>query len=132
MVKGIYVLIIRLDSNADVKVGALGEVSLKAGTYAYVGSAQANLEQRVRRHLRKEKRLFWHIDYLLANEHSKVEQVLYMEGEKPAECMTARQIADQGEPIVGFGCSDCHCLSHLFRIDDYAFLAPQLKPYVVM
>jgi Uri superfamily endonuclease len=128
MLKGIYVLIIRLDSDAAFKVGALGEISLEAGTYAYVGSAQTNLEQRVRRHLRKEKRLFWHVDYLLNNEKAKVEYVLHMDGEKRAECTVANQIALQGKPVSGFGCSDCHCTSHLFRLKNYSFLLKQMKP----
>jgi Uri superfamily endonuclease len=64
-VKGIYTLIIRLDDDVSVNIGALGKVSFGKGLYIYVGSAQTNLEQRVKRHLRKEKRLFSHVDYLL-------------------------------------------------------------------
>jgi Uri superfamily endonuclease len=112
--EGIYVLIICLRQKATIKIGALGELSFEAGTYAYVGSAQKNLEQRVKRQLRNEKRLFWHIDYLLSHPAAKVIRVLYKQGKKAEECAVATQVG--GCPIVGFGCSDCHCQSHLFRL----------------
>ena len=125
--KGIYALIIRLNDDASVNVGALGKVSLGKGVYVYVGSAQTNLEQRVKRHQRKEKRLFWHVDYLLNSDNSKVEEILYMEGDKTAECQVAHEIGTHGEPVTGFGCSDCHCKSHLFRVENYDFLLGQMQ-----
>jgi len=73
--KGVYVLIIQVDAAIDVNVGAMGRLTFKKGLYAYVGSAQNNLEQRVKRHLRKEKRKFWHVDYLLGNDATKVVEV---------------------------------------------------------
>jgi len=74
-VKGVYVLIISLAKDVNVKVGALGKIDFKKGTYAYVGSAQTNLLKRVERHLRKAKRRFWHIDYLLCNSNAKILKV---------------------------------------------------------
>jgi Uri superfamily endonuclease len=111
-----------------LSVGALGTLTLKSGLYAYVGSAQANLEQRINRHLRKEKRLFWHIDYLLDNAAAKVVNVFYKEADKTGECAAAKELSEKGEPIDGFGCSDCECRSHLFRIgDDYGFLLESMQ-----
>jgi Uri superfamily endonuclease len=66
--KGIYVLVIKVTTLINLKVGALGKLVFPDGMYAYVGSAQNSIETRVKRHLRKEKSLFWHIDYLLAND----------------------------------------------------------------
>jgi Uri superfamily endonuclease len=126
-VKGIYVLIIHVAKDTNVNTGALGSIAFQKGLYAYVGSAQTNLEQRIKRHLRKEKRLFWHIDYLLANEASKITQVLYKKANKTEECKTAKIIGDRGKPIAGFGCSDCNCKSHLFRIGDYEFLLDSMQ-----
>ena len=63
--KGIYILLISIAGRISVSVGALGDKSFQKGLYVYVGSAQNNLEKRVKRHLRKVKRRFWHIDYLL-------------------------------------------------------------------
>jgi Uri superfamily endonuclease len=54
--KGIYVLIISVDKDTIVDAGVLGQLNFKKGLYAYVGSAQANLEKRIERHLRKENK----------------------------------------------------------------------------
>jgi Uri superfamily endonuclease len=126
--KGIYALIIRISEDIVVIVGALGETRFQAGTYVYVGSAQANLEQRVRRHLRAEKRLFWHIDYLLSSPFAKIEKAFWLQGEKTAECTIAQELGERGKPAVDFGCSDCRCPSHLFRVADVAFLEEKMKP----
>jgi Uri superfamily endonuclease len=125
--KGIYVLVIRLNSDTSINVGALGQKTFKKGTYAYVGSAQKNLEQRVQRHLRREKRKFWHIDYLLGNDATKVIKVLLKQGSKAEECQVANEISSKSEAVNGFGCSDCHCKSHLFRVEDYRFLQVTMK-----
>jgi Uri superfamily endonuclease len=126
--KGIYVLIIRVSKDVNVNVGALGRKTFAKGLYAYVGSAQTTLEQRVTRHLRREKRLFWHIDYLLANEAAKITQVLFKQADKTWECKTAKRIGEKCTPIAGFGCSDCRCKSHLFQIGDYTFLMDSMQP----
>ena len=113
---GIYALEIRLIDDVCVRVGGLGEVNLKKGDYVYVGSAQRNLEKRVQRHLRKEKTLFWHVDYLLNDEHARIEKVLFKQANKSAECGLAQELKRQGDLVLGFGCSDCRCRSHLFRL----------------
>jgi Uri superfamily endonuclease len=120
--KGVYVLVVQVDEDTDVNVGAIGRLTFKKGLYAYVGSAQNNLEQRVKRHIRKGKRRFWHVDYLLGNEATKVIEVLYEQADKTEECAIAKVIGERGEPVDGFGSSDCNCKSHLFRIEDYGFL----------
>jgi Uri superfamily endonuclease len=120
--KGVYVLIIHVGEDIGVNVGALGKLTFKKGLYAYVGSAQNNLEQRVKRHLGREKRKFWHVDYLLDSDAAKVVEVLYRQGSKAEECLVACEISKRGEATVGFGCSDCHCRSHLFRVRDCEFL----------
>jgi Uri superfamily endonuclease len=120
--KSVYVLIIRVDEDTDVNVGAIGRLTFKKGLYAYVGSAQNNLEQRVKRHLRKGKRRFWHVDYLLDNDATKVVEVFQKQADKTEECAIAGVIGERGEPIDGFGSSDCGCKSHLFRIGDFGFL----------
>ena len=62
--KGTYVLFVTLGSDRNITVGARGPHLFKAGTYCYVGSAMAGLDQRLTRHLAHEKTLKWHIDYL--------------------------------------------------------------------
>lgn len=125
--KGIYVLIIKISKPIHPKIGALGEITFPVGLYAYVGSAQNNLEARVRRHLRKEKRLFWHIDYLLADPAAQITEVYCLEGEKVCECQTAQLLAKYSKPVSNFGCSDCHCTSHLYSSENFDFLNGQMK-----
>ncbi len=125
--KGIYILIIQVDKNINVNIGALGKIPFTKGLYAYVGSAQTNLEQRVKRHFRSEKRLFWHIDYLLANDAAKIIKVLYNEADKTEECKTAKALSEENKPIAGFGCSDCHCKSHLHHIKNCKLLQKTMQ-----
>jgi len=122
MEKGVYVLVVSVGKDIKVNVGSLGSIDFEKGLYAYVGSAQKNLQKRIERHLRKEKRKFWHIDYLLDNTSAKVVKVFHKEAEKPEECRVARELSGRTVPVVNFGCSDCDCVSHLFKIDDYGFL----------
>jgi Uri superfamily endonuclease len=68
--KGTYALIIELASDERISVGKLGKINFKKGYYLYVGSGQNSLEARIARHLRKRKKKFWHIDYLLASSRS--------------------------------------------------------------
>jgi len=115
---GIYIIIIRVNKNCRVSIGALGSIFFEKGSYAYVGSAMNGLENRINRHLRKEKKMHWHIDYLLASENAKIARVFVKEtARKTEECITARKIARLGKPIRNFGCGDCGCEAHLFQID---------------
>ena len=55
-----YILVINVSEDLKIRVGRLGEESFKKGNYIYIGSARGCLETRLQRHLRKEKRIFWH------------------------------------------------------------------------
>lgn len=106
-----YQLKITLASPARVSVGRLGAFDFPAGRYVYTGSARRNLDARIARHLRKEKTLRWHIDYLLAAPQAHVTGVA--RSTQP-EC--ALNQAGAGSVLIpGFGASDCRagCGSHL-------------------
>jgi Uri superfamily endonuclease len=106
-----YQLVIRVARQVEVAVGRLGLCSFQKGTYVYTGSAKRNFEARIARHLRKEKTLRWHIDYLLAAPGVSVIDVLRSDVE---ECELNQ--GSTGEIAVpGFGASDCRhgCGSHL-------------------
>jgi Uri superfamily endonuclease len=131
--KGIYVLIIKNTTPTSLKIGALGKITFPANMYAYIGSAQNNIESRIKRHIRKEKQLFWHIDYLLADTNAKIVQIYYsLTDDKTYECKTAHLIAKHSNPIPKFGCSDCKCKSHLFYSDNFDFLKNHLKQLRVL
>lgn len=109
-----YQLIIELVRPARIEVGRLGVAEFPAGTYVYTGSARRGIAARVRRHLAKEKRLHWHIDYLLASAGARVVEVrLSHESECVLNQRTAGRIV-----LRGFGASDCRagCGAHLKRI----------------
>jgi Uri superfamily endonuclease len=59
---------------------------------------------------------------LLENEAVKVLKVFQKEAGKSEECRIAREISGRGVAVKGFGCSDCKCESHLFRLKHYQFL----------
>jgi Uri superfamily endonuclease len=129
--KGIYVLIIAIDNDLSVNTGTLGNLSFEKGLYAYVGSAQNNLEKRVKRHLRTEKKKFWHIDYLLDNPRARVMKVFYKKAGRSRECKIAKELTKTGFPVRGFGSSDCKCESHLIKIEDYEFLRENMRETAV-
>lgn len=120
--KGIYVLLVSVNQNISVTVGALGMKNFTEGFYAYVGSAQMNLEKRVKRHVRRVKARFWHIDYLLSRRETKVKQIFYKQVGKSEECTVAKKLAAIGTPVKGFGSSDCSCIGHLFKIENHRSL----------
>ncbi|MHC1579765.1 MAG: GIY-YIG nuclease family protein [Candidatus Alkanophagales archaeon] len=113
-----YVLVIRNAADVEVRVGSLGVLLFKRGYYAYVGSAKRNPEARIRRHLRKEKKLHWHIDYLLGASGVRVETVLLLDA---PECTVARILSEHFPCVERFGASDCRCPSHLFFAERPSF-----------
>jgi Uri superfamily endonuclease len=106
-----YILIIQFYSNKAIKIGKLGEFLFKRGYYLYIGSARRNIEKRIERHIRKEKKKFWHIDYLL--QYGVVKQVWTG---KMAEREVSKIMENTFEiPVLGFGSSDMReNKTHLF------------------
>src|SRR5690606_22892899 len=87
---GLYIMWLRIDAPCRVQIGALGEMAFPAGVYAYVGSAQRSRMPRIRRHLRSDKPLRWHFDYLRS--HGSVFAVSLARGAKAEECGLARSL----------------------------------------
>jgi Uri superfamily endonuclease len=52
-----YQLVIEVPAPVRCVVGRLGEVEFPAGVYVYTGSARRDLEARIARHLRPNKKL---------------------------------------------------------------------------
>jgi len=115
---GRYQIVIRVREQCSIEIGRLGMFRFPAGYYIYTGSAVRSLRARVKRHLRREKRLRWHIDYLLCC--AEVVDVRAFAAER-SECELAREaLSLQGAsvPAAGFGASDCRCRSHLVYLGD--------------
>ena len=103
-----------LEGECTIAVGRLGDFVFPRGYYLYIGSALVGLSQRIGRHLRRDKRLRWHIDYLLRE--AEVAEVWYLVGGERSECAWCRAAMDMPGarlPVRGFGASDCRCPSHL-------------------
>jgi len=112
--KGIYSLVIKFDRDNSIAVGNLGPVEFPKGYYVYTGSALNYLDKRILRHLKKEKKLHWHIDYFL--KHAKIIKVFTYITTLKLECELNKRIQMLSNAriiIKGFGCSDCKCSSHL-------------------
>ncbi len=106
-----YSLFIRVEKPQIITIGRFGSFEFISGNYIYSGSARRNLLARVNRHLRQEKKLRWHIDYLLSAPAVEIVKVLVS---TIPECGLVA--AGGGSILVpGFGASDCHsgCGSHL-------------------
>jgi len=106
-----YQLVIHLPRPCRIAPGRLGEFALAPGWYLYTGSARRNMVARVRRHLRRDKPLRWHIDWLLERTPAEVAAVRYS-----ADTECAVNARGGGTiPVPGFGASDCRaaCGSHL-------------------
>lgn len=123
---GIYNLIIYLAKNKEIEVGSLGEFKFKSGYYIYTGTAQRNLQARINRHRKEDKRLHWHIDYLL--QYGEIKEVKTWAEEQEFECRLHNKLAQYlglEEPISGFGASDCSCNSHLL----YSCQLPKIRKF---
>lgn len=106
-----YQLWITVDRPLWLQVGRLGLFSFPAGRYIYTGSARRALAARLARHRCADKRLRWHIDYLLAGPGVRIDETPTFES---AECAVNRRTC--GEILIKrFGATDCRsgCGSHL-------------------
>ncbi|MFW9960078.1 MAG: DUF123 domain-containing protein [Candidatus Thorarchaeota archaeon] len=147
--KGVYVLIIEVPKDHQYIIKALGELLFEKGIWLYVGSAMGDgstsLENRIRRHFRKEKRAHWHIDALLQYP-TNLQAAIWAECLDSMECEVAQSIEKIDEFVPGprgFGASDCtnQCTTHLFhsikseKVQDLviqAFIELHLEPRITV
>jgi sugar fermentation stimulation protein A len=115
---GTYVLVLRLARRTTLSVGALGDVQFERGYFTYVGSARRGLRPRLSRHISREKRKKWHIDWLTTSPNFEPVAAATT-GRVGLECKIARMLSTRADARVkGFGCSDCGCESHLAHFPD--------------
>ncbi len=110
--KGSYILLIELREEQTIAVGSFKTIRFPAGYYAYIGSAMGGFKARLGHHLKGEKKLRWHIDYLLPV--ANISDIILCPTLDRAECAIALSLGHHLEAIPGFGSSDCKCCSHLF------------------
>ena len=109
---GSYILLIELPEEKTISVGRLQSVHFHQGGYAYVGSAMGGFKSRLNRHVKKNKKPRWHIDYLL--QEAVIKDILLCQTEHRIECTIAQSLKPRLDSVPGFGSSDCRCQSHLF------------------
>ncbi len=111
-------LILDVERALPLRVATLPRIHLPPGRYAYVGSAKGagGIRARVRRHLRVDKKLRWHVDHLTAV--ARVVEIAAHPGADECDivdALVARRRARM--PVAGFGSSDCRrCASHLVAL----------------
>ncbi|PSP43161.1 DUF123 domain-containing protein [Halobacteriales archaeon QH_6_64_20] len=123
--RGTYTLLIELAEEVEIRVGALGVREFPRGWYAYTGSAFGSGGfSRIDRHRRVASGTHdvrhWHIDRLLGHAATRIESVATSVG-ADVECAVARALP--GDPVPGFGASDCDCESHLAYAAERTVLA---------
>ena len=125
--KGSYILVVSIHKNIEIIIGALGKIEFKEGFYLYVGSAMGNsgsttLISRVKRHISPSvnKKIHWHIDYLLKNTHTSIYCIYLIPSLQKIECFIANELLRISDGHINkFGSSDCLCKSHLLYFKDF-------------
>ena len=129
-IAGTYILFMQMHKPKSIQVGKLGEFMFRPGYYCYIGSAfgPGGLRARVNRHILKNKKKKWHIDYI--REEVSLFKIWYSIKPIKLECSTVKHFNKIGciFPVKGFGSSDCKCLSHLVQLKSLPDLS-QFKNY---
>ncbi len=124
MSKGTYLLFLKVEKDTVVKSKSK-EWYIEAGLYVYVGSALNNLEKRIERHLRKEKKKHWHIDFLV--EKAQVIKVLKIISEERLEERISKYFCQLYQVVSKFGSTDLKTCGNLFKIEDLDFVEESLR-----
>ena len=92
-------MVIQLNQDTTIKIGALGQVPFRKGIYYYIGSAMgatgsSTLINRVKRHISdsSKKKIHWHVDYFLHNKNTQVIKIKLIPSSKKIECIVAQEI----------------------------------------
>jgi|TARA_B100001964_G_scaffold165519_1_gene181783 Uri superfamily endonuclease len=106
-----YQLYLSIKKEIMIQIGKLGKFKFPKGDYVYTGSAKKNIDQRIKRHESKNKKLHWHIDFLLNDKNTEIKKVVKS---NIPECKLNQKT--KGNILINkFGSSDCKnkCKSHL-------------------
>ncbi len=120
--KGTYVLILKLEKESIIKVGALGMKNFKIGFYAYIGSAfgRGGFKARISRYS-EVRRQRWHIDYVL--DFMETVEVWAISNARIEEEL-AGDAVKVFDYIKGFGCTDkSGDISHLLYLSNKGLLS---------
>ena len=118
---GSYCLIFHLKNSINVSIGKLGTFLFDSGYYYYFGSAKGGggLRARMNRHLSREKKKFWHFDYLRPQMIFIAAVITFQTNQECVWCQKIQENFAFNVPVKGFGASDClsSCKAHLLYSD---------------
>ncbi len=115
---GVYLLEIFASKPFTTNIAKYKGELFPKGYYYYSGSAQKNLPHRLKRHIRKDKIVHWHIDHITSLKEANISNIFIFENRgKDIECELVQVLLkDFNTKIIanGFGNGDCHtCQTHL-------------------
>lgn len=115
--KGSYIFSGYLERKKWINFGKDKNFLFEKGWYLYVGSGMGSLDGRIKRHLRKRKKIHWHMDHL--RENLKKIRVFPIYSSKRLECKISKELSKISTSYVkSFGSSDCLCPSHLYYFQE--------------
>ncbi len=122
-VKGVYLLIIEITNQLIIIIRGT-RYKLEPGYYIYVGSAwgPGGLRSRIARHIKKDKKIHWHIDKVTSKPFSLVKTICFLPGAPSYyESRIARTLSMKLDFIPRFGSTDRRGdISHLFICRTYS------------
>jgi|TARA_B100001105_G_C22321234_1_gene412639 Uri superfamily endonuclease len=113
---GAYLLVVNL--NIEVALPDVLHSALLPGFYGYVGNAKGygGIQKRCERHIRKNKKKHWHIDWL-TNHADKISTIAFPNNDECRILKYLLKIQNVNIALRGFGNSDCNsCDSHLVKL----------------
>ncbi len=132
---GTYALFIHVEEEVRTRVGALGPCSFPTGVHVYAGSAMRGLRARLARHVRREKRVHWHVDRLTTAGGCRVLGAVVFTSPVLRECdiIGSLESIESIEAVDGidgaevrpprFGASDHGCRGHLVWMGEEVSIA---------
>ena len=122
-VKGVYLLIIEITNQLIIIIRGT-RYKLEPGYYIYVGSAwgPGGLRSRIARHIKKDKKIHWHIDKITSTPFTAVKTICLLPGAPSYyESRIAGILSTKLNFIPGFGSTDRRGdTSHLFICRTYS------------
>jgi sugar fermentation stimulation protein A len=120
---GCYQLILQVKKEQTLPVGKLGQLTFIPGVYVYCGRHLIALGNRINRHLKREKKTRWHIDYLTVNSHFNISGVIIFP-DRVDECSLNQTFLQFNRAQIqhpDFGSSDCRfqCGAHLCYLEHF-------------
>ncbi|MHA1596979.1 MAG: GIY-YIG nuclease family protein [Candidatus Asgardarchaeia archaeon] len=120
--RGNYIIVLEIPKDIRIEHEKRSYV-LRNGYYVYVGSAlgphENSIENRIKRHLSKDKKIFWHIDKVTTVRCVRIIGAFFISSERSLECeisLKINKVEGMEVPIPSFGSTDCSkgCPAHFY------------------